>query len=333
MYKYLPSKRFSFIMLSIILALGIIYLFSFLKEKQIEQKTLSVETKTKIQEFMAIDSDGDGMKDWEEALWKTDPKKMDTDNDGTNDGEEIRLNRDPLKQNINLANQTPSDKISEEVIAADKKAQTEFAKLTETEKLAQTFFSQYLASKSESPLDTTSKQVILDTAISMAEVPNQPKYTLTSLKINDKIDSTILKEYGNSLGQAFFTGTATEIVDNEVAIMNKVMQTNDEKVLKELDPIIESYQKTINKILLINVPREVTSLHLSFLNDLESIKSDIEKMKLLFSDPVQSMAGIGEYQKVKANLLIDLADIKDYFNQKQINFNQSEYGYILLNII
>mgnify|MGYP001563940977 CR=1 FL=1 len=46
---------------------------------------------------VAQDSDEDGLKDWEEAVWQTDPQKPDTDGDGTTDGDEIKANRNPLQ--------------------------------------------------------------------------------------------------------------------------------------------------------------------------------------------------------------------------------------------
>lgn len=42
------------------------------------------------------DSDNDGLSDWDEELYKTDPNNPDTDGDGTLDGEEIKLGRNPL---------------------------------------------------------------------------------------------------------------------------------------------------------------------------------------------------------------------------------------------
>ena len=36
-----------------------------------------------------IDTDSDGLKDWEERLWRTDANNKDTDNDGASDGEEV----------------------------------------------------------------------------------------------------------------------------------------------------------------------------------------------------------------------------------------------------
>jgi len=42
------------------------------------------------------DSDNDGLRDWEEELYKTDPNNQDTDDDGYLDGEEINSDHNPL---------------------------------------------------------------------------------------------------------------------------------------------------------------------------------------------------------------------------------------------
>jgi hypothetical protein len=337
MYKYLPSKKFSLILLSIIIALGIIGLFIFFqKTKNNNSLTITNEkTEAKMQEFIVLDSDNDGLKDWEEALWKTDPKKIDSDNDGTTDGDEVKLNRNPLVKNTAKEGQVPSDQADMEIIAANKKADEEFAKLSETDKLSRTFFSQYLASKSAggADLSETNKQIILDTAIDMTETTSIKKYYSSDIKITNDFSTTSIKNYGNNLGQAFFTGTAVEKVYNEMETLMKASDTNDEKVLADLDPIIESYNNTIAKMLLISVPQEIVYTHLNLLNDLLSLKTSLEEMKKLFSDPVLAIGGIDRYQTAVINLKKDLPAIKNYFINKKISFTNNEYGYILLNII
>lgn len=50
------------------------------------------------------DSDGDGLADWEEVLWKTDPLIKDTDSDGITDGDEVKQKKEELaKTNNELA--------------------------------------------------------------------------------------------------------------------------------------------------------------------------------------------------------------------------------------
>ena len=98
---YLPNKKILFLIVFILLIFAGWFYFSDYKNKQTqyiaEQEksplVVALDTTSKLD----ADSDSDGLKDWEELLWKTDPSKTDTDGDGTNDNEEISLNRNPLK--------------------------------------------------------------------------------------------------------------------------------------------------------------------------------------------------------------------------------------------
>src|SRR3989344_3970213 len=64
-----------------------------------EEKILVAQ---KLQE-LSRDSDQDGLKDWEEIIYRTDASNADTDGDGTKDGEEIKQNRNPLVKGPNDA--------------------------------------------------------------------------------------------------------------------------------------------------------------------------------------------------------------------------------------
>src|SRR5689334_1381538 len=64
--------------------------------KKDNPSVLTQEGANQASAFLQSDADGDGLKYWEEALWKTDPNKFDTDGDGTGDGQEVREGRNPL---------------------------------------------------------------------------------------------------------------------------------------------------------------------------------------------------------------------------------------------
>ena len=96
-------KRTTTIIISSIVALVIIVIGVF--ESQKKPETVTTESaiqgdysKTSLSDdpALAIDSDHDGLRDWEEVLWKTDSKIADTDGDGTNDGDEVKAGRNPL---------------------------------------------------------------------------------------------------------------------------------------------------------------------------------------------------------------------------------------------
>lgn len=77
---------FLVIILAVILIIGgIVFVLKFSNNKQ-----------PKFSQENLKDSDNDGLKDWEEELYKTNPNNPDTDADGYLDGEEINSGHNPL---------------------------------------------------------------------------------------------------------------------------------------------------------------------------------------------------------------------------------------------
>lgn len=64
------------------------------------------------------DDDRDGLKNFEEALWKTDPKNSDTNGDGISDGKEVAAGRDPLT-GLSLDQSAPARPLSSKLSATE----------------------------------------------------------------------------------------------------------------------------------------------------------------------------------------------------------------------
>ena len=206
MHKYLPSKRFAYIILALLIALGIISLFSWLGKAKPTTKLSNLEVKSKVQEFMALDTDSDGLKDWEEALYKTDPKIADTDKDGASDGVEINANRDPLKPNTAKVGAVPNDRIPDQVIAAQKKAVADYNRLSETDKTARMLFSQFLATKKlgQTLTEADTANIIQNTLTQLPAISFK-QYSLADIKTIPANDTTAIKQYGNDIAKIIIT--------------------------------------------------------------------------------------------------------------------------------
>ncbi len=99
----LKIKKSNLIILpvAIIFAVGLIlFIGAYAKKDAFSQFTLWGAKETTISS-QTIDSDNDGLKDWEENLYKTDPCNPDTDGDGYLDGEEINSGHNPLVKGPN----------------------------------------------------------------------------------------------------------------------------------------------------------------------------------------------------------------------------------------
>ncbi|MFA7252374.1 MAG: hypothetical protein WC027_00775 [Candidatus Paceibacterota bacterium] len=329
MEKYLPSKKFLYIIGSIILAILIVWGVPVLLKKQVEkplsQQTTGAEQSAKIQEFLATDTDSDGLRDWEETLWKTDPQNTDTDGDKTSDFEEVKINRDPTKA-------APGDEIDEKIIASQQQREAEYNKLTETEKLSRLLFSQYVVSKQGDELNQTDKQLILDSVILNTNSSGIQSYTLSDIKIVDDNSTSTIKNYVNQLGVVLDNNKNEERI-YELNVLNDAINKNDAKELSKLDPIVGSYRSTVAGFLSVTVPRELANLHLDIVNNTSKIGFSIETFKYLYSDTLKAVNGLATYKKSTTDIIQNITNLKKYLEIKNVVLVESDPGYKLINVI
>lgn len=98
MRRWLPSNTILFALLFLLCTGGLIGGLIFLRERN-QAKAVALAPQTPPGDLMRAiaqrDDDGDGLPNWEEALWKSDPAKKDTDGDGVSDFDEARAMQDP----------------------------------------------------------------------------------------------------------------------------------------------------------------------------------------------------------------------------------------------
>ena len=111
---------------------GLIFVLNYSKKESLN-KTSEISENFK-------DSDNDGLRDWEEELFHTDPFNPDTDNDGYLDGEEVNSGHNPLVK-------APGDELSLYPLPLGKKYNLTNKILNET--AVQKLLSSYLSQKAE----------------------------------------------------------------------------------------------------------------------------------------------------------------------------------------
>ncbi len=109
-----------------------------------DKQTASLQVQKEAVENPNLDSDNDGLPDWQEILWKTDPRNPDTDGDKTTDGEEIKQKRNPLVKG-------PDDGILETMFGGDNQNNSDSQMPNNfTEVIGQQFLGQYLLNEQAS---------------------------------------------------------------------------------------------------------------------------------------------------------------------------------------
>jgi hypothetical protein len=304
---FLPSKKFILIVISLIITVAVVssafYLPSIVKKYSSifpsSNKTATTTDKISLTEnIQKIDSDNDGLPDWEEILWKTDPQNPDTDGDGVSDGKEVETGHSPTtKGPDDLFNQ-----ISGSSQAASSSSVQE--PKTETERIARDFFSKYLQLKTDSTTISDSDKASLIKSIlneSLSTSTNNYKtFTKKDLYIiSGQITSKMYSDYKDNVVTAFNNAAKINPVrpkEGEVVILERAFSNLDASELTKLNPIIKEYKALVTNLSKVSVPNNLVTEHLNLLNSISGVSESIQFMKNNFDDPIVALRASKDYE-------------------------------------
>ena len=194
----------------------------YIAEKEKSPLAVALDTTSKLD----ADTDSDGLKDWEELLWKTDSGKADTDGDGTNDNEEITLNRNPLKAG-------PDDKISDkEDLVAKEKAVSDSKQNTLTASYARKFLTEYMTlKKQKGELSDLDKENLVQSFMdSLEPLTVNDSYSISSIKVSSESNEDEIKKYASEIKKIFIDDKQGLISEPETfkALMENIQGVNPE---------------------------------------------------------------------------------------------------------
>lgn len=268
------------------------------------------------------DTDGDGLLNWEEELFGTDPHNTDTDNDGIADKEDAR--------------KSAQDKLATLQETAKKSGTTTLE--TVTDKLAKETFLEYMKLKqSGAPITPQYAAQIATNIIGDGSLDfSVPSFTENQLKSVISYETEDVKRaYGNDIWNILVKNTPTERAtqDDEFKIFIQAANTQDEDVLKNLDPIIAGYANTINDLMVMPVPKSAVSAHLDFVTKMNVILISISDMKAYFTDPVRGLSALLNYTNKVKDMSVATKNLQAYFENNNVQFGEEEGGYALMHSI
>lgn len=261
--------------------------------KNIYQKNgLVYNGNEKVGDLINKDTDLDGVSDWQEGLFGTDPTKKDTNDDGIPDSVEIaRMNGRTAENgelNLNIENSKS---------------------LTETDQLSREIFSTVATLNQTGIVDQETIDKLSESLANKIQEPstNRKVFKLNDLKILETNTLQDVNNYNNSLNKIY----AKYPVEKSVLdILQKfIIAENDNfdnDILKELDSIVKQSNKIITEIIKIPVPNNLAFLHLDMLNKMQKVVENIDDIKLYDADPIVAMTAISQYEESTANLELSI---------------------------
>lgn len=322
---YLPSKKFLRIagaLFAALLLVGGAYLVANLDSISGTPARLSLGSdpeETLVRAVAAKDTDGDGLRDWEESLYGTSPTNPDTDGDGTSDAEEIAANRNPLVAG-------PDDKDSSfnaEVGAAGESSR--FAdNLTETvsRELASTYFNL----RQEGGLESAQSQeaFIEDLITAATKRPTVVPHIFAELTLSGE-DAADARAYGNGVMEIVGGRYAVTYVD-AYQILSDALAKGEDADRQKLSALAKAYENAGRDLLVLPVPRSLGDTHLAITNDFLLIAATLPEMGEPLTDPIKAIAAFKNYQDVLGELTTLFTKTARYFETSDILFSSEEKG-------
>ncbi|KKQ28011.1 MAG: hypothetical protein US45_C0055G0003 [Candidatus Nomurabacteria bacterium GW2011_GWA1_37_20] len=262
-----------------------------------------------IKDLVNKDTDGDGILDWEEGLWGTDPTKKET-TPGTPDKVAIE----------NLKKQTGQNQQEQGLPLLKNGDNQSIENLTQTDQFSRELFSTIATLNQNGIVD----QATIDKlGASLAEKIQNPiirkVFLISDIKtINDNSVQAFIN-YNNALNSIFqkypTTYSVLDVLQEFIIDENSV----DVSVLSKLNPIIEQSNKVMTAMVKMNVPQSLSVLHLNFINTLQRLVENLSDIKLYDNDSIVALGGISKYKENTTQLESDLNNLVNVIDQKLKN--------------
>lgn len=233
------------------------------------------------------DMDGDGLYDWEELLWRTNPEKKDSNNDGISDKDAVIIQQTKNKVDITLD--------SSHTTNTDSSINTVYTN-TFTDEVVNTFLSQQKNNISENTSKSIKKDItsLLNNEIDLAGITRtgNNKYTIVDLLLTTSTRENI-KIYKSNLVNIFndFKNLHTE--KDLVIIQNFVNRKTGYGLIQER---ANAYKELSNTLLNIKVPSKISLEHINMVNAYYGISVSLTNIGMLFEDPFRSIIGFEQLQ-------------------------------------
>jgi len=228
----------------------------------------------------------------------------DSNNDGIPDWQEALQNTTPLTISAG-ANSTYS------------------SPTTLTDQFAVVFFESMVRNKQNGEFAQSPEDLAQKAAAYLMKEATIPVYTLEDIIITSANSRTDIARYNSDMETALNNATPKTPLRNELDIVKDAMDKSSEATLAELDPIIAGYEQILASFLAVRTPSSLAREHLTLVNSVSALLSNIQGMRVSLSDPLLSLMHIQQYQASVTALTQALQAIEAKLKKAGVTYYQS----------
>lgn len=294
----------------------------------IDPKPAETIQRQQAQESLSKDTDTDGLKDWEEVLWGTNPKKPDTDGDGTQDNDEILVKRDPTKAGPNDALTDISTLTARSSNNTDTSSTEENITQSIASKFGAAYFKQKLSTQGNNidPQQFTTaafNEITNSIKTGISQAP-QDHYTASDFATSADNSSESIRAYINALGTIIESTQFPK--KNELEIAQNALTSDNFDGLGELTQFSIGYKTLAENMLGMKVPTSMLDTHYAMANSFWRLSTIVHDMAQLHEDPIKGMVAMNQYTDEAARSVAPLKRVVQEIRNKNFQFTQGEGG-------
>lgn len=273
------------------------------------------------------DTDSDGLPDWQEALYASDPTNPNSIDASMTDSAAVEAGL--------VKPRFESEEIPESTLDIDSVPGVTAAPNTVTDRFARLFFEQYFTLRgSEQPSTDELLAFIEDAVTELSETNQIPRaYSLADVKTSGS-GSLALQAYAVGAERAFMLNAAGADRD-AMYYFSQVMYKNDTSALTQLAALSRAYATSADTLIRVPAPRELSNVHLRLANALALIGTVTEDLAAVEDDPLRAFLVLEQYEQAieeLANTLVAYDSIYDAA-RLDITVGQGDPGFVFYSLI
>ncbi len=273
--NFLPSlwvRRIIIITLSLIIVGFSIYTIIERQKERSEQKNRGIDIVfLEDEERSDVDTDMDGLPDWEEILWGLNPYLADTDSDGVDDAQYVRNRKN----------------IQERRDAGFENYETN---MTESERLGRSIYTAILAiEESGGTLDPeTQDQISNNIAEYVKQIPVSGRlYVRDELNLVENTRE-LTRKYQQEM-ESLLSKYPVETADIQLLVESL---ESDEPRKSELKKAAEKYDILVNELVSLDVPYAIGARHTELLNSISHVAGSLKNLSADEQDELLTLSTI-----------------------------------------
>lgn len=309
----IKKSQLAIVPLAIVFAVGLIlFISNFAKKDALSSYNLWGAKETTV-ESQNVDTDNDGLKDWEENLYKTDKLNPDTDNDGYLDGEEINSGHNPLVKGpndkqvfyplpigdkYNITNKMFADfsTVADAYIAQKDQYVQDHPEITSPE--------EYMKQTAKETLVEMFQRAMLYNDKNWIDQVNTILKQLPEIFEIEIIDNDIVISDDNSeQAVKFYAEKLNSHLQSEYFLLNEknlslLKNSLSEGEFAQIDDLILANDETIVRLIDEPVPSSIKNIHKEFIKIQITVRNIFISLRGSETDPVKALVAVKELENI-----------------------------------